>query len=632
MKTYRNFIREAKREINKSLITNSNDIIFEKKFNSCLLNEISINEFENYLFNEFNLNINESKIQDILEKGKKLYQSISEKVNSIFNNLYDKIKSGKGLELIISFFDSVSEHLSKISQYIKNTKLEKNIKKMLITLGVSTTVGYILSTIKSNSGSKTSEKINYIFSFDQFLKESLTLRTGYESTGLKSKIDKKSSLLNIFLKKIDALNKKTKFPILTNFYESVLKKELNISPINKEIKSLRSESRTEESIKNDLKNIIKILWVERQPNLTIKLPIRLNNKSDFYESIDNEKLKEYLNSDIGRKTGDIHKLLFEICKEYGVVKEMPKIKKAEPNELDPNELESSDLQQTTTDIKDSDELPYQTEIDKKEDIGILEKLFRSFGKYKLIILVGSLIIIGSIMNKSYTTNINTPDSFEQIMEEDFEKEVNKSGDVIFSNDTTNKTESNDEKSKKIDLSTENGLKVKKVIEDSIKEIGPELDKNKTEISKQITDTIKSIHREIIPNWMREKQEMEKNRFDINKLSDEDFSKLSGGFIESSSNYNFLLTEFGLTGRNLVLRTLGETNYEYDDSSTKSTIKGSIIGDPELIWEYKIFKSKKDTYVLLAVKRDKLGGKVSEERWKEAIDSNKEKIGKSKIIE
>jgi len=144
MYSYRNFIREQKRALNKISPDSSYDKVFEAKVDLYLNETIGIKEFERYLDKELYLStpLNEGIISSV---AKKFYKSVTNKVKSFIDNINDKIKSSKGFELVIKFFDKVSTGFNKFYKFLKKVKAGKLLKKMLITLGISSIVTYIFA-------------------------------------------------------------------------------------------------------------------------------------------------------------------------------------------------------------------------------------------------------------------------------------------------------------------------------------------------------------------------------------------------------------------------------------------------------------------------------------------------------
>jgi hypothetical protein len=144
IKSYRSFIREKKREVNKSTKGVKVDNLFEKKVNFLLEGQITTLEFETYLESELYLNVNETYlINESLASN--FADKVISKIKSLFNNLYQKLKEDSGFQMIISFFDKVVSGISKFWNFLKKIKAGKLLKKLSITLGITSLASYILA-------------------------------------------------------------------------------------------------------------------------------------------------------------------------------------------------------------------------------------------------------------------------------------------------------------------------------------------------------------------------------------------------------------------------------------------------------------------------------------------------------
>jgi hypothetical protein len=144
LRNYREFVRKQKRDI-KNLTEGRNfDSIFENKVNSLIEGQITTLEFETYLEHDLYLNINENYL--INENlASEFANKVISKVKSLFNNLYKKIKENDGFQMLVTFTEKVTSGLSKFWSILKKIKWGQIIKKLLITLGITSIVSYILS-------------------------------------------------------------------------------------------------------------------------------------------------------------------------------------------------------------------------------------------------------------------------------------------------------------------------------------------------------------------------------------------------------------------------------------------------------------------------------------------------------
>lgn len=218
IKNYRTFIRERKREVNKLTSGLSTDSTFESKVNLLLEGQISNLEFQTYLENDLYLTINENyMINESL--ASKFADKVKSKIKSLFNNLYQKIKETTGFQMIISFFEKVVSGISRFWKFLKKVKAGKLLKKLAITLGITSLASYILaqfgagwvalmggrmgaSMIGKKVGDKVvKENLNYISLFEQF-------------SNIKD--------LNNFLSKINVSTNKLNSNLIINFYKNVI--------------------------------------------------------------------------------------------------------------------------------------------------------------------------------------------------------------------------------------------------------------------------------------------------------------------------------------------------------------------------------------------------------------------------
>jgi hypothetical protein len=161
IKSYRNIIRERKREIvnltkSFSVKEDNNFIIVCDKY---LTDSISIKEFNDYLDNDLDLiNINESWFSDLGDNISKKWNISSNFFNSIVAKVKAFIKSylvkctqgdlrDKTLELLSSFYEKIMSGMKMFGDFIKKNKkgLYSLLTKISVSLGISFTVTYILS-------------------------------------------------------------------------------------------------------------------------------------------------------------------------------------------------------------------------------------------------------------------------------------------------------------------------------------------------------------------------------------------------------------------------------------------------------------------------------------------------------
>ena len=231
IKKYRSFIRATKRDVNKLTVGYSYDKKFENKVNLYLTDSITQNEFDNYLDNELYLNINESYL--ITESlASKFADKVSSKVKSIFNNLYSKLKETKGFEMIISFFNKVVSGFSKFWKLLKNIKSGKILKKLLITLGITSLASYILTQFGAGwvalmGGRMTANLIGKKVS-DKVVKEGLNNLMIYEEFIL----NKDYKTINI--ENLDKINNfyNKNYQIIDSYYQYVFENIGNASLYN----------------------------------------------------------------------------------------------------------------------------------------------------------------------------------------------------------------------------------------------------------------------------------------------------------------------------------------------------------------------------------------------------------------
>ena len=218
IKSYRNIIRERKRELDKLTKSfNDNDdndfIIVCDKY---LTDSISIKEFNDYLDNDLKLNVmNESWFTDLV--GGKKWNATSEFFNSIVSKVKSFSKSylvkcsdeslrDKTLELLSTLYERIMSGMKMFGEFIKKNKkgLYTSLTKISVSLGISFTVTYILSffsvgwvaalgakmgasVISKKAGEKTSKVLvgeGKIHRYNSFINEESTIGSSIKKGAL----------------------------------------------------------------------------------------------------------------------------------------------------------------------------------------------------------------------------------------------------------------------------------------------------------------------------------------------------------------------------------------------------------------------------------------------------------------
>jgi hypothetical protein len=174
------------------------------------------------------LNINESYlINESL--ASKFADNVKSKIKSLFNNLYQKLKETSGFEMIISFFEKVVSGLSKFWKFLKKVKAGKILKKLSITLGITSLASYILAQFGAGwaalMGGRMAANILGKKIGDKVVKESFHLKL-FEDF-LKSKDYK-----NIHNQNIDKINDfyNRNYKIIDSYYNFIFKNIGNSKP------------------------------------------------------------------------------------------------------------------------------------------------------------------------------------------------------------------------------------------------------------------------------------------------------------------------------------------------------------------------------------------------------------------
>lgn len=218
IKSYRNIIRERKRELDK--LTKSFNVNDDNDFiivcDKYLSDSISIKEFNDYLDNDLKLNMmNENWFTDLV--GGKKWNATSEFFNSIvakiksFSKSYlvkcsDESLRDKTLELLSTLYERIMSGMKMFGDFIKRNKkgLYTSLTKISVSLGISFTVTYILSffsvgwvaalgakmgasVISKKAGEKTSKVLvgeEKIHRYNSFINEESTIGSSIKKGAL----------------------------------------------------------------------------------------------------------------------------------------------------------------------------------------------------------------------------------------------------------------------------------------------------------------------------------------------------------------------------------------------------------------------------------------------------------------
>lgn len=603
---YRTFIRERKREVNKLTTGLSTDSIFETKVNSLLEGQITSLEFENYLENDLYLTINENyMINESL--ASKFADKVKSKIKSLFNNLYQKLKETNGFQMIISFFEKVVSGVSKFWKFLKKVKAGKLLKKLAITLGITSLASYILaqfgagwvalmggrmgaSLIGKKVGNKVvKENLNYISLFEQF-------------SNIKD--------LNNFLSKINVSTNKLNSNLIINFYKNVIDGKFQSKfdkwkdvLVNK-LKHLKNatNSRNETRIKESL--------------VMLKNHLKINDegKSDI---ISDSNLKSYLGKSDGRKWGDLHAEILSILSGYDLIKAdigdkntKQDVKKDDGSDKNvKKDSQKKDIKSDEPSSDKSDKEPGDKSGDKKESKksiwskigGAISKFFKLFRKLKwaIVIFFGVVFILNLIFFPIFEPILQVAEvsSFSMILSDDFEETANAVSsipkvnldDVKINTDITGELPGDSE--------------VNKTIQGAVNDVKGNIEGNEELAAEEADDIVQKSF-----------NETRTGSINLSEMDDELFNKLPEKIEgDKSPNWNSAHTWIDLKARNAIGKAFA------DGGDYNASMSGSL-DDLYQFNTYQVKQSDGSTvYQIIGIKRDSIGGDdLSEEKWNEVL--------------
>jgi hypothetical protein len=607
VKKYRNFIRERKREVNKLTNNTSFDLVFEKKVDSLLKDQITSLEFESYLENDFYLYLNESYL--INESiASKFADSVKSKAKSIFNNLHNKLKETKGFEMIISFLDKVVSGISKFWKFLKKVNAGKILKKLLITLGITSLASYILTQfgagwvalmggrmtaglLGKKIGNKiVKENLNYLMLFEQFNRDNY-------------------KLLNLFLNKINVSTNKLNSDLILNFYQSVLDSKQG-SKFNQWkdalveiLKLLRNaaNSKNETRIKEALIKLKNHLSIDDKGNTKI---------------ISDNNLSSYLGKSDGRKFGNLHGEILSILSSYSLIetkakseqkpKENTKSQEDKNKEENTKSQEDKNKEENTKSKSDKEDYRSQNKTgDKKTSIWSkigsgISKFFKILRKLKwaVVIFFGVVFILNLIFFPIFEPilQIAQVSSFGVVLSDGFEETANAISSIPKV----------DTSGVKLNLDITDNLpsdsEVTKNIQGSIDDIKENIQGNEEIASKEADDIIQKA-------FLETKSE----NINISDINDDIFDKIPNKFELESKDINSLKKLADDEVRKIIARS-------YDSSNI------AISGDSNSIYDIKTLEYTNDNgetfYKIIGLKRDELGGSDFDkdgDKWSKVID-------------
>lgn len=599
MKKYRTFIREAKRDVNKLTVSNSYDKHFEDKVNLYLSDNITQDEFNNYLDNELYLNINESFL--ITESlASKFADSVKSKVKSIFNNLYSKIKETKGFEMIISFFSKVSSGFSKFSSFLKKIKAGKLLRKLLITLGITSLASYILTQFgagwvalmggrmaanlvgKKVSDKVVKERLNNLMLYEEFI-----LDNEYKEIN-KENLDK----INDFYKK--------NYKIIDSYYEYVFKNVGDVSLYN-EFKSRFKILKDNINKKYETSPFVEFInWFSNNKTLKRKDKIKsIETASERWKKSNQNQtsIVDEFESIIGLKFTDSDS-------DKNTKKELDK---KDNNKIKPDGSITGTTNQVGNNKRSNNKgSNNKGSNNKKADnkktsiwskIGSsISKLFKILRKLKwaVVIFFGVMFILNLIFSPIFEPilAIANVSSLGMILSDEFEETANAIGSIP--------KVTTDDVDIKVNITSDlpGDSEVTKNIQGAINDVKDNISDNPEEATNEVTDlannmknialydteeleSIKDIWDDIPDTFEVESKDVSS----VERLADQKASSNIANFLSGNS----------------------------------------VSGGPNSVYEYtKLYDEKSGIYKIIAVKRDSIGDKVSDEKWNQVL-------GKSDVL-
>jgi hypothetical protein len=585
IKSYRSFIREKKREVNKSTKGVKVDNLFEKKVNFLLEGQITTLEFETYLESELYLNVNETYlINESLASN--FADKVISKIKSLFNNLYQKLKEDSGFQMIISFFDKVVSGISKFWNFLKKIKAGKLLKKLSITLGITSLASYILAQfgagwvalmgarmVAATVGKKVGDKV-VGESFNIKLYEEFILSKDYYNKSTDN------------IQEIDEFYTKN-YTVVDSYYDQIFRNS-GSGELYNEFKSRWSQ------LKVDRKRY-KTAFLEFF-NWVVNNQIVKKSKS----TIELESLKWKKKNQSKVEIIEKFELLLGVSAKTGLNKEKENVINDIEKKLDGDNKETIEKDKIDNEPIKDDPIDNNKKSIWSKIGGSISKFFKIFRKLKwaIVIFFGVVFILNLIFFPIFEPilQIAQVSSFGTILSDAFEQTANSISSIP--NTTTDGV--------KLNLNVENKLsdntEVGKNIQGTIDEVKGNIKGNEKLAAEEADDIVKKAF-----------NETRTGSINLSELDDEMFNKLPNSFVAAESidlSYVHNLKEFRT--RNII------ANVVTDSDNYSVSISGSV----DYLYEFKTFTYKQSdgatVYKIIAVKRDSINGEVSEEKWNEVL--------------